>query len=54
MPTKKEDREQYEHWCECEYSQCDIGAHERSSSKECHMPKWQDADRTKIKKRPTS
>jgi hypothetical protein len=28
------------HWCECERSNCDIGAHERCPSPKCHMPKW--------------
>ena len=49
MPERKEDREQYQHWCECECSQCEIGAHERCSSKECHMPKWQDIEKKKKK-----
>jgi hypothetical protein len=26
--------------CECECSNCDIGAHERCTSPKCHMPKW--------------
>jgi hypothetical protein len=29
-------------WCECECTNCEIGAHERCSSPKCHMPKWQD------------
>jgi hypothetical protein len=29
-------------WCECECSNCEIGAHERCNSIKCHMPKWKD------------
>ena len=53
MPERKDDREHYEHWCECNCSQCEIGAHERCSSKDCHMPKWEDVQKKK-KKGPTS
>ncbi len=47
MPEKKDDRERYDHWCECDCSQCEIGAHERCSSKDCHMPKWRDVEKKK-------
>jgi len=29
-------------WCECDCSNCEIGAHERCNSSQCHMPKWKD------------
>ena len=45
MPERKGERDQYEHWCEYECSQCEIGAHERCSHKECHMPKWDDLEK---------
>ena len=51
MVNKKEDLEQYQHWCECECSQCEIGAHERCSHKECHMPKWDDLEKKPEKKK---
>ena len=39
---KKPKRPPEAYWCECSCSNCDIGAHERCTSEECHMPKWKD------------
>lgn len=47
MPEKKDDREQYQHWCECDCSQCEIGTHERCANKQRHMPKWQHIEKKK-------
>src|SRR5882672_8017096 len=41
-PKRPDDRQLVKYWCECECSNCDIGAHERCSSPKCHVPKWKD------------
>ena len=38
-------------WCECECANCEIGAHERCHSPKCHMPKWNDIQNKKPKRR---
>lgn len=42
VPEKKPKKELQQYWCACDCAQCDIGAHERCTSKDCHMPKWKD------------
>jgi hypothetical protein len=54
MVEQREKPEQHEHWCECECSQCEIGAHEGCSHKECHMPKWDDLERKPDKKKKST
>jgi hypothetical protein len=38
----KPERKPDQLWCECECANCEIGAHERCCSPQCHMPKWKD------------
>lgn len=40
--TKSELERPVAYSCNCSCSQCDIGAHERCTSPDCHMPKWND------------
>ncbi len=51
MADQRDKPDQYQHWCECECSQCEIGAHERCTHKECHMPKWGDLEQKPDKKK---
>jgi len=48
-PKISKEPKQYprEHWCTCTCWHCDIGAHERCASGECHMPKWKDIKKAK-------
>jgi len=39
---KKPDSKRDQPRCECECTNCEIGAHERCNSSKCHMPKWKD------------
>ncbi len=50
-PDKKPDPKKDQLWCECECTSCEIGAHERCQSSECHMPKWKDIPTKKPKSR---
>jgi hypothetical protein len=44
---KKQKEIPQKYWCACDCVQCDIGAHERCTSAECHMPKWKDVKKEK-------
>ncbi len=38
----KPESEEAKLWRECECANCEIGAHERCHSPQCHLPKWKD------------
>jgi hypothetical protein len=40
MKTETKDTLDQRHWCECECTMCDLGAHERCADVQCHHPKW--------------